>query len=206
MCEDMDEGIDLELTFDDPIPMIRRTNIAVERWDRAREHADIREILERLTGNPANVSAISCPLGHGRGSADSRPSFYIYPQTNSCYCFGCPPDDNYFDPIRLVSKIMEISPSKALTWIENNIELPNLDIEMDDDNSNDEGEKAFTINVDELREPFVKFCHNHVRREPNLDNAKFFIQTYWRAVSSNNPILMAQVIGAKGMEDILGRS
>ena len=84
------------------------------RWDRARD-VDCRDLILELTGASNRGNKISCPF-HGR---DRRPSFQLYPNTNSCWCFGCDPKESPTDPISFVAKFYEINKLEAMKWIEN---------------------------------------------------------------------------------------
>ena len=190
----------LELDFGDQIPQARGLQeIPDERWERVRENVDIIDLVSDLTGNQVRGKAISCPF-HGR---DSRPSFYIYPDTNSCYCFGCPPGDNYFDPIKFVAKSMELSPVQALLWLERNYDLPELEIQ--DIEPEEDEEDTWLIEVPDLKDSYFKRVRGNLTAQPNVKSAKTYLGIYWESVKSGDPTHMAQVVGWERVEQLINR-
>jgi DNA primase len=191
--------MDMEMEFGE-LPQSRHfaDEISEERWTRAREDVDIVALVLDLTGSKIKGKAISCPF-HGR---DSRPSFYLYKNTNSSYCFGCPPGANFFDTIGFVSKFRECSPAQAVMWLEKNYELPDL--------APTAKEAPFVpkwlLSVEELKEAYFKQVRHSLKREPNLANAKLYIDIYWEALDTEDPTEMAQVVGRDKIEQIMRRA
>lgn len=70
----------------------------------AAKSVNIKQVIQRYTGvdpNRGRVGGnIACPLGI---HSDSSPSFHIYEDTNSCYCFSC---KNGGDAIKFVQQLI----------------------------------------------------------------------------------------------------
>ena len=70
----------------------------------AAKSVNIKQVIQHYAGvdpNRGRVGGnIACPLGI---HSDSSPSFHIYEDTNSCYCFSC---KNGGDTIKFVQQIV----------------------------------------------------------------------------------------------------
>lgn len=70
----------------------------------AAKSVNIKQVIQHYTGVDPNkgrvVGNIACPLGI---HSDSSPSFHIYENTNSCYCFSC---KNGGDTIKFVQQFI----------------------------------------------------------------------------------------------------
>ena len=172
--------------------------ISQERWDRVRDQVDIRDVIYSLHNRRGNP--ISCPF-HGR---DSKPSFNIYPQTNTCFCFGCPDGDGYWDNIKIVSRTMELSKSMALRWIEREFHLEPLaegasdravDLDMDEE---EEEEPEIELELEDLAPAYMRYARKLIQDNPTgPDTASLaleLIERYFTAEYTNEPIILARVI------------
>jgi hypothetical protein len=197
---DVEVFVEMDLEFGE-LPPSRSPlgEICEERWERARG-IDIFDLVLGMTGLKMKGSAISCPLGHGVGAKDSRPSFYLYKNTNSCYCFGCPPGKNFFDPVGFVSAFMDMSPTQALIWLEKKYNLPPLE-----PSRAEEEEAHWLITVEDLKETYFRKVRSSLRQDPRLSNAKLYMQIYWESMDLGDPTGMASVIGRERVEQIMRR-
>ena len=145
--DDLDFGLATELVLDE-------AEIPRERWARVAEKIDIRDVMESLHG--IRHSPCSCPY-HG---TDRKPSFYIYPATNSCFCHGCPDGEGQWDAVKLTARSLGITRKAALLKLEADYALPKwVDIEATEDVEDippvqEEGPEAPTVTKEDL-ERFV---------------------------------------------------
>lgn len=194
---------DEDADFGDPEEM-NTQGISQARWDRAQSDCDVRDIVDILhdrRGNPCG-----CPF-HG---FDAKPSFYFYPQNNSCFCFGCPDGDGGWDPVKLVSRSLDISRTRALLWLEREFKLPpilndtsdaDIVIVSEDPDPSDEPEEVpLQATVADLREPFLQHAEWVVSQqdpEDVLTVAKGLLEAYFTADKHEDPIPLARVLGAE---------
>lgn len=198
---------ELDLDFGAPLP--GQSDISEARWERARENVDILELVTDMTGSKPRGAAICCPFGHGVGARDSRPSFYIYPSSNSCFCFGCPPGENFYDPVGFVARMMELPPHKALLWLEKHYDLPPLQEEPPPEPEAEEeepqGPTRWLIGVGDLKDPFFKRVRSNLRSNPDPTSARIYMAIYWESVDTEDPTRMAQVVGRDKVQQLIGR-
>lgn len=177
--------------------------ISQARWDRAREECDVRDVVDILhdrRGNPC-----SCPF-HGR---DSKPSFYFFPQNNSCFCFGCPDGDGAWDPIKIVARSLDVSNTKALMWLEKEFKLPPLandtsteeptvDLGEDPEGETEVEEAPLLATVEDLRGAFITHAAHQIQQAPPSEAvavAKDILETYFLADKHEDPIPLARALG-----------
>ena len=127
MTEPLDQTpLDDDVDFGDAGELAAGGNrISDARWERARSEVDARDVIFMLhdrRGNP-----MSCPF-HGR---DSKPSFYYFPENNTCFCYGCPDGDGYWDNVKVVARTLEITRPQALRWLEREFHLPPMGAEQE---------------------------------------------------------------------------
>lgn len=95
-----------------------------------KEDLPIREVIERETGQQFNrAGKMCCPL-----HSEKTPSFTIYPETNSWYCFGCGTGG---DAIAFIEKY------RNLNYVDS---CKHLEIELDPHRQAQETEKERVIN------------------------------------------------------------
>ena len=168
-----------ELEFErESVERLYRTGaggINPERWERARDDVLFEDVVSDLTGSRSSV--IRCPF-HGR---DSRPSFQLYPRTNSAFCFGCPPGSMYYDSVTFVSKYLEISRVQALRWIEKNFDLPKL-ADVKDDEDEDENTTGILWFWD-LAEHFILKANQDVQSTKDVELAEDYLRIYFTALA-----------------------
>ncbi len=164
------------------------------RWERVRNDVPIEDVVFELLKK--NTQAISCPF-HGR---DSRPSFYVYKRTNDCWCFGCPPRQQYYDAIRLTSKLLNISRVAALTWLEKKFELPPIDdvvVEKEEENT--------SLSFEDLQEPFLKKAAQDITTAKDPELAAEYIRLYFEAERDKAPLPLASVLGKEAVSKLAVR-
>ena len=192
----------MELEFGSTLPTTS-SEIAEERWVRAKEEIDIRELVLDLTGARMKGQAISCPFGHGVGATDGRPSFYIYPNSNHCHCFGCPPGNNHFDTIGFVAQFLELPPFRALQWLEKRYDLPPIADTFTP--VEEESQQGWLITPEEIRDSYFKAVQRSLKESPSVENARDFIQIYWESMDTQDPTYMAQVVGKTEIARLIRR-
>lgn len=202
--DDVDFGDPSELNIGGISPM---------RWDRVREECDVRDIMDILhdrRGNPC-----SCPF-HGR---DSKPSFYFFPQNNSCFCFGCPDGDGAWDPIKLVSRSLDVSNTRALLWLEKEFKLPPLENDTsteeavidltEDPEAEEEADPPLLATVDDLRDSFILHAASTIAKQASSDGvvalARGFHEAYFLADKHDDPIPLARILGADVVTSVIQR-
>ena len=188
-------------------------HISDARWERARLEVDARDVIFMLhdkRGNP-----MSCPF-HGR---DSKPSFYYFPENNTCFCWGCPDGDGYWDNVKIISRTLEITRPQALRWLEREFHLPSLGDEQDPvDLDSDAGlvivDETEEIEPDEnllqaadLRPLFVSTARRLVRSNAGttdaLPVAAELLERFFTALKRNDPVPLAQVVGAEAVRSLI---
>ena len=191
--------------------------ISPERWERAHDNPPVKDLLADLFG--LHGSPLSCPF-HGR---DSKPSFYVYPRSNDCYCFGCGEGPlGYWDNLKLVAAHFgwvrtfgsDEVPDRvqALKWLEKNYDMPVLTHEsassrpdifiLDDTLGDTEAEQdpllayrdvPFTL----LREPYIRAAIVQVSTaapEDRLELAKELIERRFRGEKEQDAVSLLRVI------------
>ena len=192
---------DEDFEFGEKLLPLRDREIAPERWTRVREEIVFRDLVRELLTKSGtfktNGSAVSCPF-HGK---DSTPSFTFYDSSNSAYCFGCPPPkrNQTYDPVSFVSKYFEISPTKALQWIEKRYELPFIMGQLPEDEEDEEEESEGLYTVDDLKPMYLTVAPSLI---DTVDDAKQIVQAYFLAVTEENPLFLARILGRERIASI----
>lgn len=91
--------------------------------------AELIEIISKYISLSPGQFKIVCPFTDHKGGRESTPSFNIYPETNTFWCFGCKAGRK---PVDFVSKIEGISKYQAALKI---IESSEYDFVIDYDDS-----------------------------------------------------------------------
>lgn len=91
---------------------------------------NIIELISKYISLHGQIKII-CPFKDHKGGRESTPSFYIYPESNSFWCFGCKTGRK---PVDFLSKIENISKYQAALKI---IENSEYDFIIDYDDSHD---------------------------------------------------------------------
>jgi hypothetical protein len=154
------------------------------RWERVRNDIRIEDVVFELTKK--NTQAISCPF-HGR---DSRPSFYVYRRTNDCWCFGCPPRQQYYDAVRFTSKLFNFSRVKALIWLEHKFELPPIE-----DVLSEKEDDTVSLSFEDLREPFLQKATQDIITTKDPELAMEYLRLYFESEHDKAAIPLASVLG-----------
>lgn len=213
MTEPLDQTpLDDDSDFGDPVEL-SSGGISDARWDRGRSAVDARDVIFMLhdkRGNP-----MSCPF-HGR---DSKPSFYYFPENNTCFCYGCPDGDGYWDNVKIVARTLEITKPQALRWLEREFHLPPMADEVDvvDLDSEeglvileeDEGDASPTLllSAEELRDPFVAQARRLVRAQAGTTDAvplaQELVERLFTSLKHADPVPLAQVVGADTVRQLV---
>jgi hypothetical protein len=206
---------DDDVDFGDP-EVLKQDVIPTGRWERARDEIDVRDVIDHLYGKRG--SPMSCPF-HGR---DSKPSFYIFMENNTCFCFGCPGDDGYWDNIKIVSRSLEIPKGQALRWLEREYNLPpweggdspyeeilDLDafggeVEEEEPNTAD---PVYNLNVADLEAPFIRVAAAMVRQQAGTTEAVpvalSLVERLFQAQHDDDPMPLAKVLGADAVRHLV---
>jgi hypothetical protein len=179
----------------------RDRDIAPERWLRVKEEIVFRDLVQEMLSKHGkwkiNGNAISCPF-HGK---DSTPSFNFYEGSNSAFCFGCPPpvQNQTYDAVSFVAKFYEISPSKALQWIEKHYKLPFIagQIHEEEDEEDEEPDSFYT--VDDLAPLYLSVAPKLIE---SVEDAKQLLRTYFLALREDDPLFLARVLGRQRLASI----
>jgi len=177
-----------------------RDGINPARWERIRDQVEFLDVVDALVDRSdqrRRGNVISCPF-HG---TDSTPSFQIYPVNNNAYCWGCPHDDQYWDPIKFTARILGKTNRQALKWLEKEFNLPILpELHGDVDEEMDEG-KTFTLEVEDLAPMYVRTVRTYARRHKDCEGVAEevheAVRKFFEAVKANDPLPLAKVLGAK---------
>ena len=192
--------IEEDFKFGDRLPT-DDGEIAAERWERVREEVDFIVLAEELLSKAGvwhrEGNAIRCPF-HG---SDSTPSFNLYPQTNSAFCFGCPPpkQNQTYDAINFVAKWFDINKVRALEWIEKKYKLPFIASTIEPDYEEDEEDEEYSLTVEDLTPLYLQVAPTLIE---NVDDAKSLLKKYFLAVREDYPLFLARVLGRQRLDSI----
>jgi hypothetical protein len=156
---------------------IRSTGINPMRWERIRTEVRFDDVVADLLGESGGNS-IRCPF-HGR---DSTPSFNLYRGTNDGWCFGCPPGEQYYDSVLLVSRFNDITRVAAMQWLEKKWNLPPI---ADIENEEEEREILVEIGFDDLVEPYVFKVARHLDSSQDVELAEDYMRIFFEAWNLN---------------------
>jgi hypothetical protein len=215
MTEPLDQTpLDDDVDFGDAGELAAGGNrISDARWERARSEVDARDVIFMLhdrRGNP-----MSCPF-HGR---DSKPSFYYFPENNTCFCYGCPDGDGYWDNVKVVARTLEITRPQALRWLEREFHLPPMGDEQEPvDLDSDEGlvivdeteevEPAENLlQAEDLRSAYVGTARRLVKSQAGTSEgyplSQELLERFFTALKRNDPVPLAQVVGAEAVRSLI---
>lgn len=224
--EELDSsGVD-SVDFSDPTIYMNQ-GISPGRWERAKTAIDVRDLIRDLYGLSGNP--ISCPF-HGR---DSKPSFYIFPKPNDCWCWGCGQEDGYWNTIKIVARHFgyrrddaqdKDDLAAAVRWIERNYPMPAL---KDDDEfrtpdmvivealesaETDESDDPFAkLRAVMVEEPYIRTARRIVdetrtsgaSEEELVATAAALTERLFISLKQDNPIPLARVVGADVVRAVL---
>lgn len=179
--------------------------IAPERWQRVREQVVFRDlardILTQYGRWHQEGNAISCPF-HG---SDSTPSFNFYAESNSAFCFGCPPPkkNQMYDSVSFVSRFFEISPGKALAWIEKKYKMPFIAFEGEEEPEDDETEEASFFSFDDLKGVFLMTAPKLIG---SATDAKILLSSYFTAQENDDALHLAKLLGRERLDRLKKRT
>lgn len=215
MTEPLDQTpLDDDVDFGDAGELAAGGNrISDARWERARSEVDARDVIFMLhdrRGNP-----MSCPF-HGR---DSKPSFYYFPENNTCFCYGCPDGDGYWDNVKVVARTLEITRPQALRWLEREFHLPPMGAEQEPvDLDSDEGlvvvdeteevEPAENLlQANDLRSAYAGTARRLVKSQAGTSEgyplSQELLERFFTALKRNDPVPLAQVVGAEAVRSLI---
>lgn len=188
---------DVELS--DWVVSPRGSEISAERWERVRLEIDHVSLLETVLEKPIHGNLLNCPMGIHR---DSTPSFTIYRQSNSSFCFGCPPPskDQAYDNINFVSRYYSITRAEALKWLERRYKLPVLAGAEDSPVAAAlEEDEVIELNFEDLREPFLALS-TVLSKDTNTQD---LLNIFFKAQQTLDPLPLAKVLGKDRVKRIL---
>lgn len=184
--------------------------ICQERWDRAREEIDFRDLAQELLVKDGlwhrKGNAISCPF-HGGAHGESTPSFNFYPASNSAFCFGCPPpkQNQCYDPISFVARYFGMTNSQALVWLEHKFQLPLLQAASVDkyllvdengqvisEESEEEEDTGISYSCEDVSKLYIRVAPSLIK---SVADAQDLLKTYFIATLDENPLPLARVLG-----------
>lgn len=177
-----------------------RDGINPARWDRIREEVDFLDLVDMLVDRSdqrRRGNSISCPF-HG---SDSTPSFTIYPANNNAYCWGCPHDDQYWDPIKFTARILGKTNRQALKWLEKEYNLPPMAELHSDADEEVEESQTFSLQVEDLAPTFIRtvraYSRHHRQNDGVSQEVQEAVRKFFEAVKTQDPMPLARVLGAK---------
>lgn len=142
-----------------------------QRRDQINKVVDLKGLAEVMGGVRWNGNVCKCPF-HG---SDSRPSMYYYPDSNSIYCFGCPPKKGRYDATWFVCTAQGWSLHRAMKYLEDQNGIKHTydeQDEQDDEWTWDEVNSFFT----------TALCN----RELSTKDRLALRQGYWEAQSKGD--------------------
>lgn len=167
------------------------------RWERAIEEVDFQDLVEEFTGQRSN-DKINCPF-HG---SDSTPSFAFFPHKNNGWCFGCPPGEQFYDPISFTAKTLSCSRLKALIWLEKKYALPPIDdIKLEDE----EEEEEVQIELVDVSEAYIRQARREVLKHADVELASNYIQRFFEAERDNDALPLARILDPDTLKTIVNR-
>ena len=164
------------------------------RWDRVRDEINFQDLVEEFTGKRSN-DKISCPF-HG---SDTTPSFGFWPHKNNGFCFGCPPGEQYYDPLIFTSKYLQISPYKALLWLEKTYSLPPLDDIVPEE---EEEEEEISLEFCDLAPAYIVQARREIRVSEDPELAFDYLRIYYESQHINDPLPLAKVLDPDTLRSI----
>lgn len=205
-------NLDESFQFGDDLPY-DFGEICQERWDRAREEIDFRDLIQEILIKDGlwrrKGNAISCPF-HGGSAGESTPSFTLYQSSNSAFCFGCPPpkQNQSYDTISFVARYFGMTNSQALVWLEQKYQLPLLQssasdkylIVSTDGEVIEDDEEEETFSCQELAPLYLQVAPTLIK---SVADAKDLLKTYFVAMKDENPMLLAKVLGRERLQKLL---
>jgi hypothetical protein len=212
------EGDDVEVVDFSDQDIYLNMGVSDARWDRAKANPDVRDLLSDLEG--ARGNPISCPF-HG---SDSKPSFYIYPKANDCWCWGCGEVDGYWDNVKIVARHFGMATAEgkddrvtALKWLEAHYPMPELKddesyrppdmVIVDEEASALPEDPLAQVDIKLLREHFVQLAAGRVRAQQQhpaqaVVVAQEHLELLFDALRQGNKLALARALGRTKMANL----
>lgn len=193
-----------DFKFGDPLPRLGG-EVAPERWQRVREQVVFRDLVRDILTKHGlwhvEGNACSCPF-HGK---DSTPSFTFYDGSNSAFCFGCPPPkkNQMYDSVSFISRFFEISPSRALAWIEKKHNMPFIAFEEEEEEEEDFDEEGEVFTFQDLRSTFLTTAPKLIS---SVSDAKILLASYFTAKREDDALHLAKLLGRERLDRLRKRS
>ena len=154
-----------------------------------KEKTDIKEVISNLTGKEmqSSDSNILCPL---QEHDDTAPSFKVYPETNSFYCFGCKVGGSVIDFVMHYERISTLEAARFLAS-QYNIKL-NGDLEKQTERQRQQEKRL---------KNYVRKCHKHLKEEHRealrqrgisdelIDKYKIGFDSNWKSKGENRIVI-----------------